>query len=101
SQPAILIWIIYFAIRTYSNVTLENKFNLSAIITGLLIGLSVYTYSTSRLLVFTLLASILIAYHHRSYWMRHVNMIAGCCVALIPYLVFSLNQSGALTHRFS
>src|SRR5690606_34947243 len=77
SQPAILVCAIYFFIAAYSNVGQKHLETFLAFITGSLISLSVYTYSTSRVLSFCLLTIILVLYNNKAYWKRHAYMLAG------------------------
>lgn len=101
SQPAVMVWAVYFYVRTYADLEASKYQNLSAIIAGALIGVSVYTYSTSRVLSFAFLLSILLIYYQRRYWRSHAWVILSAGVSLIPYVLFSLSNPGALTHRFS
>ena len=101
SQPAIIVWAIYFFIVAYTNVRRRFNATLHSFVAGSLIGLSVYAYSTSRVLSFCLLTIILAVYYNRVYWRRHVYMVAGALLLLIPYIVFSISNPGALTHRFN
>lgn len=101
SQPAVMIWALYFFIRAYVKSNQQTNPRLWASMTGIVTGLSVYSYSTSRLLSFAFIAFIFILYTHRQYWKRHGYLLVGAALSLIPYAFFSLVHSGALTHRFS
>lgn len=67
---------------------------------GLLIGISVYTYSTASLLSALFMLSILIIFFEKKNSSILFTLVAGCLAALIPYIVFSLKYPGALTSRF-
>lgn len=69
-------------------------------LSGLLIGISVYTYSTASLLSALFMLSLLLIYYEKRNLPKLFALIAACLVALIPYAVFSLKNPGALTSRF-
>lgn len=73
---------------------------LKALICGVIIGISTYTYSTASLLSAMLMVSTLILYRDRKNWVKLLILIASCLIALIPYIFFSLTNPGALTFRF-
>jgi 4-amino-4-deoxy-L-arabinose transferase-like glycosyltransferase len=97
SQPAVVIWMLCLCYAVYET---ELPRPWLAFACGLLIGLSFYTYSTARLLTPCFAAALLAAYASRRFWCRHAAVLAGAGLALIPYVVFSLQHPGALTHRF-
>ena len=101
SQPAIMVWALYFLIVAYTDARRRFSTTLYSFVAGSLVGLSVYAYSTSRVLSFCLLAIILLLYYNKKYWKRHAYMLAGCLILLIPYIIFSISNPGALTHRFN
>lgn len=71
-----------------------------AAITGALIGISTYTYSTANLLSALLMASLIIVYFNFKELKIFAILTASCLVMLIPYGIFSLGNPGALTSRF-
>lgn len=105
AQPAVVVWALWLLHRAYEAYEREGVrgragFPPVAILAGLAAGLSIYTYSTARLLSPLLLASLLIAYSARRYWTRHLLVGGGFLVACVPYAVFTLRHPGALTGRF-
>ena len=97
AQPAMVVWALWLLHRAYESE--KGRLGL-AFAGGLAMGLSIYTYSTARLLSPLLLASLLIAYAARRYWTRHLLVVAGFLVACVPYAVFMVRHPGALTGRF-
>ena len=69
-------------------------------LSGLLLGISVYTYSTASLLSALFMLSLLLIYYEKKNLSKLISLIVACLVALIPYAVFSLKNPGALTSRF-
>jgi hypothetical protein len=97
SQPAVVAWMLYAAFVVYESERwrLWHAFGF-----GLLAGVSVYTYSTARLLTPCFAAALVAAYGGRRFWRRHATALAGGALALIPYVVFDLRNPGALSRRF-
>lgn len=96
TQPAVFIWFLYFVFQTY-----HIRYSKSlALITGLLAGLSLYTYTTSRLLTFTTILLFFCVYYKKSYWRLHIYFLIGFLLLLIPYTLFAFNHSGALSENF-
>src|SRR5690349_7484018 len=67
---------------------------------GITAGVAVYTYSTSRLLVFTYMLTWIVLYVRRNTIEYSVRTCIYFVVMLIPYIFFSLKYPGALTDRF-
>lgn len=99
SQPAVWIWTLFVISWAYCSANVEPDWRVPTL-SGFLAALSVYTYTTSRLLTFTLVATLLGVYWSRRYWRRHARFIAGFAIGLIPYVAFSMSHPGALTERF-
>jgi 4-amino-4-deoxy-L-arabinose transferase-like glycosyltransferase len=97
SQPAIVAWLLGLVLAVYESD--RAPWWLAAACGGTL-GLSIYAYSTARLLSLLFAATLLAVYLPRRYWRRHLVVAAAAGVALIPYLAFSHENPGALTHRF-
>ena len=86
-------------------ITFESECNdkmriVFAAACGLVIGSSVYTYSTARLLSGLFCTSIAFAYLNKKNIRALVIAAASCLVALMPYLVFASKHPNALTGRF-
>ena len=101
SQPAIMVWAIHAIVVAYSDIRQRFNLALHAFMAGSLIGLSVYSYSTSRVLSFGLLAIVLGLHYYKKYWERHFYLLAGALLLLLPYIFFSIDNPGALTYRFN
>lgn len=67
---------------------------------GLLLGVSVYSYSTSRLLAFIFMAGWTLFFTSKKTWRLTAVGLFGFSIALIPYGMFSLYNPGALSSRF-
>ncbi len=98
SQIPLLAWALVLAHRVYEEE--GRRPLLAALGLGLATGLSVYSYTTARLLSFLFALSLLAAYWGRRYLARHAAMLAGFAVALIPYGAYALAHPGELTKRF-
>lgn len=97
SQPAIIIFCLYFVYKTYCD---NNKhIFLYPLITGLLIGLSVYSFTTARLLSFLLLLTIIMVYYKQIE--GNITLLSGFFISIIPYLCFYLSDPSKLTNRFT
>lgn len=71
-----------------------------ALAAGAALGLSVYAYSTSRLLAPLSVAAAVAAAPGRRWWRCHIATGVGFAAAVVPYLWFVLTHPGALTGRF-
>ncbi|MBL8062395.1 MAG: glycosyltransferase family 39 protein, partial [Anaerolineales bacterium] len=76
-----------------------NKYG-KAIITGFLIGISTYTYSTANLLSVLLMGSLIAFYFNYKNLKVLAILTVSYLVTLIPYGIFSISNPGALTSRF-
>jgi hypothetical protein len=83
----------------------EQKTNilsyLKAVLCGLIIGLSVYTYSTARILSILMLISLWVVYLKRENLKKLASVTLMFLISLIPYILFIINNPGAITSRFS
>lgn len=95
SGAFLCIWWTFHEQR-YSKI---NKYG-KAIITGFLIGISTYTYSTANLLSALLMASLIALYFNYKNLKVLAVLTVSCLVALIPYGIFSIKNPSALTSRF-
>ena len=71
-----------------------------AFIAGMAVGLTVYAYSTFRLLAPLHVAAVLLCYGARRYWRSHVPFVAGAAIPLLRYAVYLWQHFAALTERF-
>jgi len=65
-----------------------------------ILGTSVYTYPTARLLSFLMLVSLWAVYYKRDNIKKLVTITLLFFIALIPYFIFIVNNPGAITSRF-
>lgn len=101
SQLTVTIFALLFFYRAFHQPVNSPHFVLSnAGMSGVLWGLSIYSYSTGRLLAVASVMLILAIYFSRRYGMRLGVLCIGFSVALVPYVWFSYNNPGALTARF-
>jgi hypothetical protein len=83
---------VYLLYRVYEE-------GLSGWFTGLVLAMSLYSYSTGRLFAFMVIGLIFAIYRKRDYLMRHIEVGVGFFLGLLPYIYFSLQNPGALTAR--
>lgn len=94
---SLLLLTIWYAFHSKKN---QDFLYLSSGIAGLLLGFSIYTYSTARLLSLLTFISILIIYWNRNNFRKLLLITLGFIVSFIPYINFAINNPGALTRRF-
>ncbi|HAC63443.1 MAG TPA: hypothetical protein DCF68_07855 [Cyanothece sp. UBA12306] len=70
------------------------------LVCGLIIGTSIYTYSTARLLSFLMLISLWIIYFKRENIKKLALITLTFLTSLIPYILFTINNPEATTTRF-
>ncbi|NJM97268.1 MAG: hypothetical protein HC800_08890 [Phormidesmis sp. RL_2_1] len=73
---------------------------LGAALCGLILGSSIYTYSTARLLSFLTIISLWVIYLKRENIKTLAIITVMFLASLIPYIVFTLTHPGATTERF-
>jgi len=96
SQIATGIFILYFAYKYY----VMNSSHFTGVWLGISLGLFLYSYSTSKLIVFGILLSLFINFFEKKYWKKHTVVSLVFIVLLLPYIYFSYTHSGALSARF-
>lgn len=100
SQYAFTAWALYLTWILTSNSLSNSKRYTISLLLGIIIGLSVYSYSTARLLsALYCLALTLLFFNRRDFLVLFVIAI-GCIVTLIPYALFAIENQNALTNRF-
>ncbi|HEX6901653.1 MAG TPA: glycosyltransferase family 39 protein [Thermoanaerobaculia bacterium] len=72
-----------------------------AFIAGISAGLTVYAYSTFRLLAPVHVAAVLLCYAGRPHRRSHVPFLAGAAIAVLPYMVYARENFSTLTLRFN
>lgn len=95
SQITVIVFFLIFIRRGFHSR--DNRI-LNPFAAGLFLGLSLYTYSTARLLTFLLLISVFVIYH--SYIKKLLIMMGAFVITILPYIYFSISNPGALTYRF-
>ncbi|MDZ8185961.1 MAG: glycosyltransferase family 39 protein [Nostoc sp. ChiSLP02] len=95
SATALFVWMIFHESK-------EVKLNyFKVLLCGLALGISVYTYPTARILSFLMLISLWIIYYERNNIKKLIGIASTFLFCLIPYILFSVNDPGGLTARFS
>lgn len=91
----LLTWIVF-------HVNNNNKPKmLQSLLLGLALGTSIYTYSTSRLLSLLSLGFLWLIYFKPENLRRLLVISLAFIAGLGPYILFSINNPGELTKRFS
>lgn len=90
----LLIWIVFHDGK-------PAKGMVKAILCGLILGTSTYTYSTGRLLAFMNFALVFIFYFDRENFRKLLAVATSFAVSLIPFLYFTIRSPGAITSRFN
>ena len=101
SQISTGIFVLYFLYKYYvSGLKQSVQNNIFGIFSGISLGLFLYSYSTSKLIVFGILFALFISFFEKKYWKKHLIISASFLLFLLPYLYFSYTHSGALSARF-
>ncbi len=103
SQVPVVVWCLVLVHAVYEEESSDREPRrslLAAFGLGLLTGLSVYTYTTARLLTFLFVVALLAVYPARRWLSRHLALLAGLAVALVPYAAYGVAHPGELTRRF-
>ncbi len=94
SVTALLVWMIFHEDK-------EGKLNyFKVLLCGLALGTSVYTYPTARILSFLMFISLWIIYYERNNIKKLIGITSTFLFALIPYILFSVNNPDGLIVRF-
>ncbi len=72
----------------------------AASLTGIMIGISLYTYSTSRLLTFVFFLCVALTYFRCRIWRQSLALTGAFLLITIPHFWYSFTHPGALTARF-
>jgi 4-amino-4-deoxy-L-arabinose transferase-like glycosyltransferase len=109
SHPAAIVWVLCLTVAVYESDRAAKSDPGSesgrrplglALVLGLLIGLSLYTYSTARMLTPLFVLTLLAVYAPPRFWTRHLAMLTGAGLAVIPYIRFMQENPHALLKRF-
>lgn len=93
SAGTFLVWLTFHAE--------DGRFEtLKALACGLLLGISTYAYSTGRLLAFLGLASLWMVYSRKGNLKKLSLITAAFLVSLVPFIIFTVRNPGAITSRF-
>ncbi|QWR76969.1 ArnT family glycosyltransferase [Candidatus Magnetomonas plexicatena] len=105
SQLTVIAFLLLYIYRTYeedfpSSPYPNSKKLLLPTATGFFLGLSVYSYTSSRLLAFLMALTVVLIYRARRYLLRNICFILSFMTSLIPYAIFIKRHPNALTVRF-
>lgn len=90
----LMIWMVFHDRKS-------TEGTMKAVLCGLILGTSTYTYSTGRLLAFMNLALVFILYFDRENFRKLFAIASSFTASLIPFFYFSISSPGALTSRFN
>ena len=99
SQVPAAAWSLVLAHAAYEDETTRRPLAAAAGL-GLVAGLSLYSYTTARLVTLLFVVSLLAVYPRRRWLGRHLAMLAAFAAGSIPYIAFALAWPGELTRRF-
>jgi len=100
SQVGLLAWVPGLAIRAFEGTGSKTGRQVNAALLGLILGVSIYSYATSRLLS-PLLALVILAFFWRTKD-RHALWIFAITFGLLclPFVAFYIQDASALRGRF-
>jgi len=98
SQLATVGVALYFIIRTFHS----NSGNVSrnALLAGIILGLSMYSYQTAKLLTPLLFLLTCVLYARRSTIKKSTIFISAFVLMCVPYIYFTITHPGGLTAHF-
>jgi 4-amino-4-deoxy-L-arabinose transferase-like glycosyltransferase len=91
--------VAFFLLATFH--AYEEKSRHWALAAGAAIGISLYAYSTFRLLAPLLAIAAIASYPQRRYARVHLWFVAGAALASVPYLAYFATHPHDLTQRFA
>lgn len=97
SQLTVFVFCLYFVYMAYSRY--GKRSFLYAFITGVIMGISVYSYTTARLLSFLMPLTILIVFYKQI--KKWLILLLGFLVGIIPYINFYFSDSTRFANRFN
>ncbi len=99
AQLGTVMLALLFIHHTYHNRYTSARWR-DAILAGIFVGFSTYTYPSARVLSFLLIASVAVLYRRRAMLKRSILIVAAFLATLVPYGVFFLRNSEAMVLRF-
>ena len=99
SQLTVVTFALLCTYRMLAAGTLRLQYRW-AFAAGLLTGISLYCYPTSRVLTPALAATTLLVSLRRDTLRRSFVYMAGLCMGIIPHIAYTLDHPGAMTARF-
>ncbi len=100
SQITCVIFALFFIHRTFHPLRGEKSRILYPLLAGFCIALSLYSYSTGRLLSFLLFTSVAVLYFRRSTLRQSLALSGAFFFSMIPYFTYAFAHPGALSNRF-
>jgi 4-amino-4-deoxy-L-arabinose transferase-like glycosyltransferase len=102
SQPVFFILSLIFLYKSFYKEEITNKKQLIyALIAGLVIGLSTYTYPTARMLSFVMLFIFFIFHLNKKFIKKDIFVLIGAAIAITPYMIYSISSFSTLLQRFN
>ena len=98
SQLTIVTYIFVFIFKTYHK---EKYTFFYASLAGFFLGLSIYSYTTARLLSFLIFISIMGIYFRRETIKKSAMLTTTFLLCVLPYFIFIVRNPNALTARFN
>lgn len=93
SATLLLVWMVF-------NEQVTNMSRYFVLACGFALGISVYTYSTARLLSFLMLGVLWVVYIKRENFKKLAVLSMTFLVTLVPFFVYAIRYPNALTSRF-
>ncbi|MBC6477187.1 MAG: glycosyltransferase family 39 protein [Hormoscilla sp. GM7CHS1pb] len=106
SQLTIIVLALVFIQRTFNETNYPRWWLINPAFSGFFLGLSIYSYSTSRLLSLLMIDSLIAIYIAKNFSRKSKVISTGSILlgsyslTILPYLLFLLNNPGALANRF-
>jgi hypothetical protein len=94
------VWSLYFLHRTFAPQDKKHASPWNAIVCGILIGLSLYSYATPRLSTFLFLGSIALVYGNKQNIARLTSIFLAVLITGLPYFLYLANHRGMVMGRF-
>jgi len=86
--------------RVFWNNKEDKPKTLESLINGLILGTSIYTYSTARLLSLLTLVLLWVVFLKKENIKKLILISLAFLVSLLPYITFTISNPGATTKRF-
>ena len=98
SQLATISVAVYLIIKTFHSNS-KNTF-ITALLAGTILGLSIYSYQTAKLLTPLLFLLTCVLYARKSTLKRSVAFVSTFALMCVPYIYFTVTHPGGLTKHF-